>query len=141
MNRIFILSAIFGLVKGAPFGLVNIWEMYLTVAVFGFHQGSIQALSRSMYGQFIPQGYESQFYGLYEITNKGSSWIGPMMVAWVSNFSSMRWALVYILIFYVLALPLLIFGVDYQRGIEQAKVGITGDGNSEKNNTPQDTKK
>ena len=123
--------AIFGLIEGASFGLVSIWEMYMFVAFFGFNQGSILALSRSLFGQFIPNGYESQFYGLYEITDKGSSWIGPMMVAVVSNISSMRWALVYIFIFYMLALPLLYFGVDYHRGVKQAKVDMANDENND----------
>ena len=51
--------------------------------------------------QFTPHGYEAQFFGLYEITDKGSSWIGPLMFALVSNVATMRWALVYILFFYV----------------------------------------
>merc|ERR1712113_331012 len=100
---------------------VNIWEMYVFAGIYGLNQGSILALSRSFFGQMIPSGYESQFFGLYEITDKGSSWIGPMMVAIVSNISSMRWALVYILGFYIISIPLLYFGVDYERGLKMTK--------------------
>eukprot|EP00488_Nonionellina_sp_1-RS-2012_P003407 TRINITY_DN7234_c0_g1_i1.p1 TRINITY_DN7234_c0_g1~~TRINITY_DN7234_c0_g1_i1.p1 ORF type:complete len:108 (+),score=17.35 TRINITY_DN7234_c0_g1_i1:502-825(+) len=94
------LYAIFGVIDGSPIGLVNIWEMYMFAAVLGFNQGSIHALSRSLFGLLVPSGYESQFFGLYEITDKGSSWIGPMMVAIVSNITSMRWSLIYVVGFF-----------------------------------------
>ena len=68
------------------FGLVNIWEMYYLGALYGLNIGSVQSYSRSMFTLMIPKKRESQFFGLYEITDKGSSWIGPLMVAMVSNY-------------------------------------------------------
>jgi UMF1 family MFS transporter len=41
--------------------------------------GGSQALSRSLFSQMIPVGHEATFFGLYEITERGTSWIGPLM--------------------------------------------------------------
>ncbi len=52
------------------------------------------------------------------------------MVAFISNVTSMKWALVYIVIFYIFAIPLLYFGVDYERGIKQSKMKINQNDNT-----------
>eukprot|EP00002_Diphylleia_rotans_P004350 TRINITY_DN1317_c0_g1_i1.p1 TRINITY_DN1317_c0_g1~~TRINITY_DN1317_c0_g1_i1.p1 ORF type:complete len:463 (+),score=104.06 TRINITY_DN1317_c0_g1_i1:187-1575(+) len=72
------IYAIIGFV--APFGLVSVPELLLFGFVFGFNVGSVQSYSRSLFAELIPPGMESEFFGLYEITDKGSSWIGPLLV-------------------------------------------------------------
>ena len=147
------LYAVFGIIEGSPFGLVNAWEMYLFVAIFGFNLGSVQSFTRSMFSYLIPVGMESQFFALYEITDKGyvlltksvclfkplgfslkyvfiwyicfenvnrSSWIGPLMVAIVSNVASMRWGLFYLLFFFLVSIPIIYFTVDIEEGMRQA---------------------
>ena len=121
------LYSAFGIIEGFPFGLVHKFEMYIFTFVFGFNQGSMWALSRSLFARFTPQGYEAQFFGLYGITDRGSSWIGPMMVAIISNYTNMRWSLFYIATFYLIAIPLLYYGVDYKRGILTAKLSVNDD--------------
>lgn len=39
--------------------------------IFGFALGPIQSYSRSLYSMLIPQGHESEFFALYEISDKG----------------------------------------------------------------------
>jgi UMF1 family MFS transporter len=41
--------------------------------------GGSQAISRSLFSRMIPLGREASFYGLYEISERGTSWIGPFM--------------------------------------------------------------
>ena len=65
------------------------------------------------------QIYNNRF-ALYEITDKGSSWIGPAMVAVVSNFASMRWAVFYVIILFILPMPILWWGVDLKKRMKQA---------------------
>jgi UMF1 family MFS transporter len=65
----------------APFGLVQPWEIYIFAIFFGFHVGIVQSLSRVIYSELIPPSMESSFFSLYEITDRGSSWIGPLGVA------------------------------------------------------------
>ena len=82
--------------------------------------GSIQSYARSVFAYLVPIGKESQMFALYEITDKGSSWIGPLMVALITNISSIRWGMFYVTSFFLIAMPLLIWGVDLQIGMKQA---------------------
>jgi UMF1 family MFS transporter len=52
-------------------------------AAIGVVLGGSQALSRSMYSRLIPHGQEATFFGLYEISERGTSWIGPQIFALV----------------------------------------------------------
>ena len=112
--------ALIGLIKNIEFGLVNKWELYVFTAWFALHLGSVQSYSRTLMTYLIPVGYENQMFALYEITDKGSSWIGPLMVAIVNNFASMRWAVFYVVWLFILPMPILWFGVDMKKGMKQA---------------------
>ena len=57
-------------------------ELLFVSVVYGLAYGVIASYSRSLFGQLIPPGYETQFFGLFEITDKGSSWMGPIVVFW-----------------------------------------------------------
>jgi len=48
-------------------------------AFLGIVLGGSQALSRSLFSQLIPQGREGEYFGLYEISDKGTSWTGPLI--------------------------------------------------------------
>ena len=52
------------------------WGM---AAVAALVMGGSQALSRSLYSRMIPRRREAAFFGLYEIANSGTSWIGPLI--------------------------------------------------------------
>ena len=47
-------------------------------AAIGMVLGGSQALSRSLFSQLIPQGKEAEYFGFYEISDKGTSWLGPL---------------------------------------------------------------
>jgi UMF1 family MFS transporter len=48
-------------------------------AVLGLVLGGSQALSRSLFSQMIPRGREAAFFSLYEVSERGTSWIGPLI--------------------------------------------------------------
>jgi UMF1 family MFS transporter len=48
-------------------------------ALVGIVMGGSQALSRSLFSQLIPKGKEGEYFGLYEISDKGTSWLGPLL--------------------------------------------------------------
>ena len=50
-------------------------------AAIGVVLGGSQALSRSLFSRVIPTGQEATFFGLYEISERGTSWIGPQVFA------------------------------------------------------------
>jgi UMF1 family MFS transporter len=75
MGFIFLLIPIYGY-----FALTTHWEMYFVSIIFGMSLGVVNAFSRSLFSDFIPHGRESQFFGFYEITDRGTSWLGKSIV-------------------------------------------------------------
>lgn len=78
--------------------------------------GGTQALSRSFFSTVIPRGYEGEYFALYEMGDKGTSWIGPLlfglMVTLTSNYQV---ALVSLLTFLVAGGSLLFGLKDVQQ--------------------------
>jgi MFS transporter, UMF1 family len=74
----------------------------------GLVLGGSQALSRSLYSQLIPPGREGEYYGFYEISDKGTSWLGPLAFGLVYQLtSSYRIGIVSLIVFFVAGAVLL----------------------------------
>lgn len=90
--------------------LSTVTEAYVMSGFIGFVLGGSQALSRSLFSQMIPAGRESAFFGIYEISERGTSWIGPVVfgvVAQVTN--SYRPAILALIVFFVAGCVILLF--------------------------------
>jgi MFS transporter, UMF1 family len=86
-------------------------------AAIGLVLGGSQALSRSLFSQLIPAGKEGEYYGFYEISDKGTSWLGPLAFGLVFQLTnSYRVGLVSLLVFFVLGFALLL-AVPIRRAI------------------------
>lgn len=86
-------------------------------AAIGLVLGGSQALSRSLFSQMIPAGKEGEYYGFYEISDKGTSWLGPLAFGIVFQLTnSYRVGLVSLLIFFVVGF-LLLAAVPVRRAI------------------------
>jgi UMF1 family MFS transporter len=89
-------------------------------AFIGLVLGCAQALSRSLYSQMIPKERESAFFGLYEISEKGTSWMGNLVFAVVVGVTgSYRQAILGLIFFFIIGSLLLIF-TDTTRAIHEA---------------------
>ncbi|MFC4017413.1 MFS transporter [Micromonospora sp. GCM10011542] len=89
-------------------------------AGIGLVLGGSQALSRSLFSQLIPAGKEGEYYGFYEISDKGTSWLGPLAFGLVFQLTaSYRVGLVSLLIFFVVGF-LLLLAVPIRRAIVAA---------------------
>ncbi|MFG1780184.1 MFS transporter [Micromonospora sp. NPDC049048] len=89
-------------------------------AAIGLVLGGSQALSRSLFSQLIPAGKEGEYYGFYEISDKGTSWLGPLAFGIVFQLTnSYRVGLVSLLIFFVVGF-LLLLAVPMRRAIVAA---------------------
>ena len=62
-------------------GLQQEAELYALAILFGCLLGSTQAYARAQFTELIPEGHESDMFALFEITDKGSSWLGPLVAA------------------------------------------------------------
>jgi UMF1 family MFS transporter len=93
---IVVLVAAFFLQVGA------VGQFYALAAVIGVVQGGTQALSRSLFSQLIPAGKEAEYYGFYEISDRGTSWLGPLAFGLTFQLTgSYRLAIVSLVIFFV----------------------------------------
>jgi len=78
-------------------------QFYLLAVVIGFVLGGTQALSRSLFSQLIPPGREAEYFGIYEISDRGTSWLGPFLFALTYQLTgSYRNAIVSLVLFFVL---------------------------------------
>jgi len=106
-----VVLAAFQLPAGAPMPFMALG------AAIGLVLGGSQALSRSLFSQLIPQGREGEYYGFYEISDKGTSWLGPLAFGLVFQLTnSYRVGLVSLLIFFVVGF-LLLLAVPMHRAI------------------------
>jgi UMF1 family MFS transporter len=95
-------------------------EFYLLVAAAGFIMGGSQALSRSIFSFLIPKGEEAEYFSLYEISDKGSSLLGPVVLGSVLGATgSFRIGALAIALFFVTGLGILA-KVDVRRGAAAA---------------------
>jgi UMF1 family MFS transporter len=70
--------------------------------LLGIVLGGTQALSRSLFSQLIPHGKEAEYFGIYEISDKGTSWLGPLLFGLAYQLTgSYRVAIVSLVAFFV----------------------------------------
>ncbi|MBX7054626.1 MAG: MFS transporter [Pyrinomonadaceae bacterium] len=90
--------------------LQNSMHAWIMAVFIGLVLGSTQALSRSLFSQMIPKSRESSFFGLYEISEKGTSWIGNAVFAVVvGTTGSYRQAILALIVFFVAGSLILLF--------------------------------
>ncbi len=96
------------------------FQAYILGGFIGMVLGSAQALSRSLYSQMIPVGRESSFFGLYEISEKGTSWMGQILFTIIVGATgSFRQAILGLIVFFVVGSIILLF-TDTTRAIHEA---------------------
>jgi len=101
-------------------------EFWVLGAVIALVLGGSQALSRSLFAQMIPAGKEAEFFSIYEISERGTSWLGPFLFGFVNQmFGSLRPAILSLIFFFVVGLIGLTLFVDIQRAIRESKVAKT----------------
>ena len=82
--------------------------------------GGSQALSRSLFSKMIPAGRESSFFGLYEISERSTSWIGPLIFGYVvAQTNSYRDAILSLIVLFLLGLIVLAL-TDVNRAIHES---------------------
>lgn len=95
-------------------------QFFILGAVIAAVLGGSQALSRSLFSQMIPQGQETEYFSLYEVSERGTSWLGPLFFGLAIQFTdSYRIAVLVVGIFFIAGLILLPM-VNVRRAIIEA---------------------
>ena len=71
-------------------------------ALIGLVLGGTQALSRSLFSHLVPRGREAEYFSVYELSERGTSWLGPLLFALAVQLSDdYRIAIASLLVFFV----------------------------------------
>ncbi|EPS96947.1 hypothetical protein FOMPIDRAFT_1052802 [Fomitopsis schrenkii] len=107
--------------SGVKFGGLTTWgEMYVLAVYFGAVYGAFQGYARAFYAELIPPGEEARWYGLFSITDKSSSFVGPLFVGLIADTTgNIRYAFFFLVFMVWLAVPILMC-VDVERGRDDA---------------------
>jgi UMF1 family MFS transporter len=103
---------------GLPAGQQN---PYLVIAAgIGFVLGGSQALSRSLYSQVIPRAQEAQYFSFYEISERGTSWLGTLAFGIAFGLTgSYRQSVLLMIAFFVIG-GLLLLRVNIRQAITES---------------------
>ncbi len=78
---------------------------FVTASLAGLGLGTVQAATRAFYIQFIPNGQESEHFGVYSLVGKSSAVIGPLTFGYLSYaFGSQRPAILSIALFFLVGI-------------------------------------
>ncbi|MFB8269818.1 MULTISPECIES: MFS transporter [unclassified Streptomyces] len=96
------IGAGYFLPSGAP-----VWFFALAAGI-GLVLGGTQALSRSLFSHLVPAGKEAEYYSAYEMSDRGMSWLGPLVFGLAYQLTgSYRDAIVSLVAFFVIGFVLL----------------------------------
>jgi UMF1 family MFS transporter len=100
--------------------LETVAQAWMMGAVLAMVLGGSQALSRSLFSQMIPSGHEAAFFGVYEITERGTSWLGPFVFGLVASLTgSYRQAILSLVVLFLAGMTILLF-TDTEQAIRDA---------------------
>lgn len=105
-----VIFAYAGMQSTAPFlGMQERqFEFWMLGFVVALVLGGSQALSRSLFAQMIPKDQEAEFFSFYEISERGTSWLGTFIFGVVNQqFGSLRVGILSLIFFFVVGLALL----------------------------------
>jgi UMF1 family MFS transporter len=97
-----VLAYAFSLPAGRP------GPFFALAALIGLVLGGSQALSRSLFSHLVPRGREAEYFSVYELAQRGTSWLGPLLFGLVVQLSDdLRIAIASLLVFFVAGFALL----------------------------------
>ncbi|MEU3656745.1 MFS transporter [Streptomyces sp. NPDC032161] len=81
---------------------------YVLASAIGMVLGGSQALSRSLFSHLVPEGKEAEYFSAYEMSDRGLSWLGPLVFGLAYQLTgSYRDAIMSLVIFFVIGSVLL----------------------------------
>jgi len=115
----------------AYFGLKGpsrVLEFFFLGACIAIVLGGSQAISRSLYAQIIPAGKQAEYYSFYEVSDKGTSWFGPLLFGLVNQLTgSLRPAILSLIFFFIVGLCILPF-VNVKKAMQDVRAFETKHG-------------
>ena len=102
-------------------GEARVTEFFILGIFIALVLGGSQAISRSLFAQMIPEGREAEFYSFYEVSERGTSWTGPLIFGLANQFfGSLRYGILSLIFYFIAGLILLPF-VNVQKAMSDVK--------------------
>ncbi|KAK3815324.1 MAG: autophagy-related protein 22-like protein [Benniella sp.] len=67
------------------FGLRHEWEVWFAAAFVGLIISTFFGVARVMMAELCPEGDENEWFSLFQLADKGSSWIGPFVTGAIES--------------------------------------------------------
>jgi Permeases of the major facilitator superfamily len=105
-----IWSAVVIFAYGGLKGDTVVLQFFILGACIALVLGGSQAISRSLYAQIIPAEKQAEYFSFYEVSDRGTSWIGPLVFGLVNQiFGNLRPAIFSLIVFFIIGLVVLPF--------------------------------
>jgi UMF1 family MFS transporter len=102
-------------------GESRVTEFFILGIFIALVLGGSQAISRSLFAQMIPKGREAEFYSFYEVSERGTSWTGPLIFGLANQlFGSLRYGILALIFYFIAGLIVLPF-VNVKKAMDDAK--------------------
>jgi len=102
-------------------GFHNAWEFWAYNVVFGLFQAPYYAFSQTMMAELTPPGFDNMFFGLFGLSNRASSMIGPNVIQAIINRTGDNWdGFPFLFALCACASLVIWFAVDVQKGRQDA---------------------
>ncbi|KAJ3064097.1 Autophagy protein 22 [Podochytrium sp. JEL0797] len=124
-NAVYVLIPLWGVlsfIPNSPVGYQHKLELFIGAGIHSLILGATQSTCRSMFAQLLPAGSESKFFCLYEVSDKGSGWVGPLVVSAIQNSGGNK-AFTFLFLVVQFAVSWVLFSrIDVVKGVEEGKV-------------------
>ncbi len=85
-------------------------DFLILAIIIALVMGGIQSISRSLFSKLIPEGKEAEYFSLYEVSEKGTSWMGPFLFGLIYQYTfSYRYAILSLIVFFIFGGIILLF--------------------------------
>ncbi|MCC6347298.1 MAG: MFS transporter, partial [Nitrospirales bacterium] len=85
-RKVLVLSLLLWIaVAAAAFFVEGKTQFMFVASVAGLGLGTVQASSRAFYAQYIPEGREAEYFGVYSLAGKSSAVLGPLVFGYCSS--------------------------------------------------------
>ncbi|KAG2063676.1 MFS general substrate transporter [Suillus decipiens] len=102
-------------------GFHNTWEFWAYNIVFGLFQAPYYAFSQTMMAELSPPGFDNMFFGLFGLSNRASSMVGPNVIQVIIDKTGNNWqGFPFLFALCTTASMVIWFGVDVTKGRREA---------------------